>query len=206
MKRPLALLLACTGWFAVIAQYCLMLDNRSASIAETSIRFFSFFTILTNTLLAVYFSASSLNMRWSQRPGLLTALTVYISVVGLVYQVVLRSLWQPEGLQKIVDELLHSVIPLLTVYYWYRFENKAATLYTQIVRWLAYPLIYLVYILVRGSRSGFYPYPFVNAGELGLTRVLINAFVLLVFFVILSAAYIKAGHMLERSRQTGPGS
>ncbi|MFZ5976285.1 MULTISPECIES: Pr6Pr family membrane protein [unclassified Hydrotalea] len=33
--------------------------------------------------------------------------------------------------------------------------------------WLIYPLLYLVYILIRGSFSGFYPYPFVNVLQIG---------------------------------------
>jgi len=45
--------------------------------------------------------------------GVITAITVYITIVGLVYNVILRFLWKPEGLQFIVDELLHTVIPLL---------------------------------------------------------------------------------------------
>lgn len=34
-----------TAWFAVIAQFFLAIANRTASVPETVIRFFSFFTI-----------------------------------------------------------------------------------------------------------------------------------------------------------------
>jgi hypothetical protein len=41
-----------------------------------------------------------------------------ILIVGLVYQVVL-GIWNPTGLQYIVDELLHTVIPLFMLGYWF---------------------------------------------------------------------------------------
>jgi hypothetical protein len=95
MKKRIALIFALITWFAVIVQFYLMMDNRVTPGPETIIRFFSFFTILTNSLVAVYFTvqiqAKNQKGFWHQ-PGTLTAITVYILVVGLVYQLVLRQL------------------------------------------------------------------------------------------------------------------
>src|SRR3712207_6371978 len=168
MRKSLALLFAVIAWFAVIVQFILMLQNRTASVPETIVRFFSFFTILTNTIVALFFTGQVLNVRTTYRPGMLSAVTVYIFMVGIVYQVLLRHIWQPTGLQLIVDELLHTINPLLVILYWYLYEEKSLVQYTQIKGWLFYPLAYLVYIIVRGSFSGFYPYPFVNVKEIGL--------------------------------------
>ena len=38
------------GWFAIITQFILMIENKQADILETVFRFFSFFTILTNIM------------------------------------------------------------------------------------------------------------------------------------------------------------
>lgn len=201
MKKILAFIILLLGWFALITQYVLIIENRTASISETTIRFFSYFTILTNILVACYFSIrlftgfSSVKI---SKPGVLTALTVYITVVGLVYQFILRPLWAPQGLQKIVDELLHSVIPLLVIIYWYYNENKRDTRYGQIPGWFIYPVVYLVYVLLRGSVSGFYPYPFIDVSKTGMQQVLINAGFLLVLFAALSVIFIAAGKALKR--------
>ena len=90
MKRSISILFAAIGWFAVIAQYILMIENRVAPVIETTVRFFSFFTILTNTLVVVYFSYVAVTRKiaflgWFDKPGSLTAITVYITIVGLVY-------------------------------------------------------------------------------------------------------------------------
>ncbi len=205
MKNRLAFVFACIGWFAVIAQYYLMVGNRVTSVFEASVRFFSFFTILTNSLVAIYFTYQSLNrkpelLKVLNKPGSLTAITVYITIVGLVYQVVLRSVWEPTGLQKLVDELLHSVIPVMVIIFWFFYENKAKTSWTLLPAWLIYPFIYLIFILIRGGFSDFYPYPFVNVNKLGFGQVLINSVVLLVLFVAFSALFVGLGKLMERKR------
>ena len=202
MKKALTILFAIIGWLAIIGQYYLIIENRVAGIGETTIRFFSYFTILSNLLVAIYFTASIIeptNGFFSKynKPGLLTALTVYITIVGLVYQIVLRQHWKPTGLQIIIDELLHSVIPTLVIIYWYLFEHKSLLQYKQISNWLIYPIIYLCYILIRGHFSAFYPYPFVDVLKLGYSSVLINSGILIIFFSAISTIFIFIGRSLS---------
>ncbi len=200
MKKNLAALFAFIGWFAVIAQYYLMIKNEQASVLETTNKFFSFFTILTNLLVAIYFtsllSTKDERSKFIVKPGTLTAITVFITVVGLVYQVSLRHLWQPKGLQLIVDELLHSIIPVLVIIFWYLYETPKPIRYKQIAAWAIYPLLYLVYILIRGSFSGLYLYPFINVTTLGMSKALVNAGMLLLVFAVISALFIFIGKLI----------
>lgn len=202
MKKILAFGFAVIGWFAVITQYVLMLENSAVSMGEATIRFFSFFTILTNILVAVYFSFQVFEAKHPKlrihRPGTLTALTVYITVVGLGYQILLRHLWSPTGLQWLVDELLHSVIPVLVILYWYLYEHTTAVDFRRMVTWLLYPFVYLTYIILRGHISGFYPYPFVNVTDLGLAQVFINSFLFALVFVLVSFVFISFGRKIQR--------
>jgi hypothetical protein len=192
LKKIAAMIFALMGWFALVAQLVLMLANRIEPIGETLIRFFSYFTILTNTLVAVYFSALALSTKEDgpYKPGLLSAITLYILVVGLVYQVALRSVWDPQGLQRVVDELLHSVMPVLTLWYWARFERMAVLAWRQLPFWLIYPFVYLLYLVVRGHFSGFYPYPFMDIGELGWKSVGLNSLIMVGVFALLSVMLI----------------
>jgi len=198
-QRILSLLFAIIGWFAIITQYYLMVKNSQIPFAETTIRFFSYFTILTNLIVAVYFTSQvSGNFSKTKKSGILTAITIYILIVGIIYQIILRSTWNPTGLQRIVDELLHTIIPLLVLFYWYKYENKSDLSYRQIPPWTIYPLIYLFYILIRGHFSEFYPYPFVNVIDLGYSDVLLNSFWILVFFIGLSMLFIRVGRALNK--------
>lgn len=203
LKNQTIFIGAALGWFAVVVQFILMMQHRVESLAETTIRFFSFFTILTNCLVTLYFTVLWLNkplflLKPFQKPGYLTAVTVYISVVGLVYQLVLRGIWEPTGMQKLVDELLHSVIPLFVIVYWFNYENKKEVNWKAIPGWLLYPFLYLIYILIRGNLSGFYPYPFVNVTELGMEKVLTNSGFLVLLFIVTALGYVGLGKWIKK--------
>ncbi|HSN61944.1 MAG TPA: Pr6Pr family membrane protein [Ferruginibacter sp.] len=190
---------AIAGWFAIIAQLVLIIQNRVTDIPEAIIRFFSYFTILTNILVALCFTLvwirPEAKNNFLSSPKTKTALAVYILVVGIIYNVILRFLWAPTGLQKIADELLHLVIPLLFVIYWIYFVPKEALQWKNAFTWLLYPFIYLLYILARGAVSAthFYPYPFVDVYNHGYEKVLISCALMLLLFLMLSFIFIWAG-------------
>lgn len=181
-------------WTVIIAQYFLMIQNRVVSIPETSLRFFSFFTILTNILVAIVFTAnyfkSKKGFKFFVNPRTQSAVGVYIFIVGFVYNLILRFIWKPIGLQQIVDEFLHLIIPIGYIMYWFYYVNKATISWKSIYVWLLYPLIYICTVLFLGSLSTFYPYPFINATALGYTIVLRNAFLLTLFFGLVSLLFV----------------
>lgn len=191
----MAILIALSALFSVVVQYELMIANGVTSIAETTIRFFSFFTILTNSLVAIYFvQVSYRNLKNKKLTNInfsnLTAITVYITIVGLVYQILLRQIWNPTGMQKIVDEILHSINPLLVICFWFLNIKGSLLNYRKVLTWLIYPLIYLFYVLIRGHFSNFYPYPFLNVSKLGFTQVLMNSFGMTLLFIVVSIIFI----------------
>jgi hypothetical protein len=177
-------------WLSVILQFILMINNRTASVPETIVRFFSFYTILTNTLVAIAFTSltGTFGEKWKHffsKATSLTAVAVYITVVCIIYNLVLRGLLELAGLQRIVDEMLHLIIPVFVLIYWYVFVSSSSIQWKDAFGWMWYPLIYSVYVLIRGSFSGFYPYPFMNVSEIGYTRVLVNClYVTAAFFTV----------------------
>jgi hypothetical protein len=182
----------------------LIITKRSASINETIIRYFTFYTILTNLLVAFCFTAQVINKRNSffTRPATLAATVVYIGVVGLVYNVILRYAWQPAGVQRVVDELLHLIIPLYYMLYWLLFVPKIKIRWINLLSWLIYPLIYLIVIMLRGTYSGYYPYPFVNVTTLGYKQVAINCGFVLLAFLIFSFIVIITSRKLVKAENT----
>ncbi|MDR3713194.1 MAG: Pr6Pr family membrane protein [Puia sp.] len=196
---------AILGWLAVLGQLYLIILNRTESVGETIIRFFSFFTILTNILVALCFTACLVNKDAGffaafARPSNIAAITVYITVVGLIYNLILRSLWDPTGLQLIVNELLHSVIPVLFVVFWLIFIPKTGLTIKKIVPWLVFPLIYMLFVIFRGALSGFYPYPFIDVRLLGYPRSFFNAALCLCLFLVLSLLILALGNLLNKRK------
>ena len=164
---------ALLGWFALILQlYLMLVKTPGLAMLGTVISYFSFFTILTNFLTGLVFTAVALDLKtargeWFRSPSVQAGTAVYIAIVGTIYQILLRQLWNPQGAQWVADVLLHSVIPVGYVVYWLLFGPRTGLNWKTAVAWLAYPAVYLVYILARGAMSGLYPYPFVDVNVLG---------------------------------------
>ena len=205
MRRNFEILGMCAGWFAVLAQLYLMLQNRETGVVESLVRFVSYFTILTNTLVALFFTtrifaADQKRQTLFHQKTTPMALTVFIVVVGLVYQLVLRDIWNPTGLQMVVDELLHTIIPAFMYVYWLLFCARTAITWKQLSKWLLYPLGYFVFVMVRGHFSGFYPYPFFNVTKLGWGATALNVGLLFLLMGLIMAALFFLSKLL-RPRQ-----
>tara|TARA_R110002073_G_scaffold72537_1_gene177448 strand:+ start:444109 stop:444726 length:618 start_codon:yes stop_codon:yes gene_type:complete len=203
MKRKFEIIGFCLAWFAIITQFILMIQNRQSSIFETIVRFFSFFTILTNILVALYFTAMLFKFKKNPFALLLTqstllAITVFISIVGLVYQIALRSIWNPTGLQFLVDELLHTMIPLYVFVYWILTIKKSKSEMKFVFYWLLYPVIYTFFILLRGHLSAYYPYPFLNSIEIGYKQSFINISSILSITIVLMLLFIFIEKKLKK--------
>ncbi len=205
LQKPISIkiflaILSCFAWFALIPQFFIVMGNNQAPWFENFIRYFSYFTLLTNAMVAVcctilLISPNSSQGRFFARTGTATAIAVYITIVALIYNLVLRKLAQFEGLQKILNEVQHVIVPVLFVLYWCVFVNKNSLRWKSFLPWLWYPFIYLLFVLIRGSFSDFYPYPFINIGGIGLRQTLTNAAIMGVLFVLMSLAFIGIGKL-----------
>jgi hypothetical protein len=192
---------ALLGWFALLLQLYLILaqsPDGALAMVGTVITYFSFFTILTNFLVALVLTATVLSPAtgWGQffcRPSVQAGTAAYIAIVGIVYRLLLRQLWNPQGLQWVADAILHDVIPVGYVVYWLVFGPRTGLRWKDAVGWLAYPGVYLVYVLARGAVSGLYPYPFMDVKVLGYGGVMAHAAVLLLVFLGMGLLVVAVG-------------
>lgn len=206
MKRKFAIIGLSMGWFAVITQLVLILINREDSIPETLIKFFSYFTICTNILVATFFTAQVVKtdkfpFNILRTKGALTALTACIFIVGLVYQVALRSVWEPKGIQILIDELLHSIIPLYMLYYWFISIKRDNLQIKPISAWLAYPLLYILFVLLRGHFSNYYPYPFLNVTKIGYSKTFLHICIILGTAIVTTVILVFIGKQKLKTLQ-----
>ncbi|OIN52643.1 hypothetical protein BLL37_19740 [Pseudomonas azotoformans] len=204
MKRFVAAA-ALAGWVGLAIQQYLIFYSRwmsGASLLGGLVNFFSFFTVLTNTLAVVVLSyvlvkRDSPAKRFFLAPGIISGVTVSIVVVGLAYSLLLRHLWQPEGFQFIADELLHDVMPVLFFIYWWRCVPKGNLHLKHIGGWVIYPLVYFAYVLLRGDLLGQYQYPFIDVGTLGYPQVFVNAGGILAGFVAVALAVVGLDKLIK---------
>jgi hypothetical protein len=204
-RRRLITGLAVLGWAGLAIQLYLILFARlsiGASLLGGLVSFFSYFTILTNTLVATVLTCAvtereSAARRWFLQPWVSSGTAVSIAVVALAYSILLRHLWHPEGWQFVADELLHDVMPLLFLGYWWRCVPKGTLRLWHLPLWLIYPLVYFIYALLRGHLLGAYAYPFIDVAVLGYPQVLANAGGILVGFVLVGLLIIGLDRRLS---------
>lgn len=189
--RIAATILALVTWVALALQLYLLLAANNAKgipITLTLTNFFSFFTILSNLLVA--FVLTRITLR-AEQPSLQAAAAVYISVVGIGYSLLLRHIWDPQGLQKLADILLHDAVPLLYVLCWFVYwRRRKALAWKSVSVWLIWPAIYLAYSMIRGSATGWYPYHFLDPTQAGLAQVISVIAIFLLAFTALGFAAV----------------
>jgi hypothetical protein len=197
-RKGFLLTIVLLEWFALIAQLVLHLQTVPEPFFESILRFFSFFTILTNLLVAVsctvlLFTSNNKQTGFFHKPTTQTAITLYIVVVGLVYNIVLRHLWNSEGLQAVLHDILHTAVPILMLIYWWLHVDARSLRMKNANTWMLYPAIYTIIILIRGGSVGWYPYPFFNVAHFGATQVFINCALLLITFLVFALLLIFIG-------------
>ena len=198
--RIFAAIIAGCAWLALTIQLTFNVEHglaRGVPVLSSLITYFSFFTIITNLVVAIILTVSLTAPDWSRfwsHASTKSALVVYIVIVGSVYALLLRHLWNPQGLQRFADILLHDVIPLSYPLYWLAFISKGVLRWIYPLLWLIYPVIYFIYSLLRGAFVGLYPYPFIDVATLGYERILINALMFLVAFLGLGLLLVAIDH------------
>jgi hypothetical protein len=213
-QRAYAICAGLTGWAALVLQLALLIATRlgrGESVAGGLVNYFGFFTILTNLLVASALSlpwaaGGSRAARWMARPRVLAGIATSIALVGIVYGVLLRGLWQPQGLHWLADVLLHDAMPVIFLVYWWLFVPPSRLRGRDVANWAIYPALYFVYCLLRGAWGGPYPYPFIDVGQLGYAHVGLNALAMLLVFTVLGWLMIGLDRLKRGRWPSSPGA
>jgi hypothetical protein len=205
-RKALLLLIAAVGAGSVGLQLYLNLARRNLdhSAAWRLVDFFSYFTN-TTAILAAATAAVALWRPHSRlaRPGVVAATAVYILVVAVTYQWLLRG--DPHGLARVANLGLHQVLPTLVLLLWVLFTPKAGLSWRAPLVWLAYPAVYIAWLLALGAARHRYPYFFADAATLGYPRALLNGAAFLSVFYLLGLATVLLGRWPPRPPRDAGG-
>jgi hypothetical protein len=164
-----------------------------------------FFTITTNSLVALVFARIAWRGREAVSPTLLGGTILAIVLVGVVFNLLLgglehRTVWDTLG-----DHVHHIAIPLAVPAWWLAFARKGALGWSDPLRWMGYPLAYTAYVLARapfdpplafnGSR---YPYFFMAVDQLGWVVALANMAAIAAGFALAGFAVVWIDRRLGR--------
>lgn len=204
--KGVARLLAGVAWFGVLLQLWLSIALARAngsSAGHGVIIYLSYFTVLTNIMVALVCTAASFRPRSAlYAPHMIGCATTAALIVGLGYHFLLRNMWNPTGAQWVADVVLHYVVPAGVLLLWLLLRPDKPLRWWAPLSWCWYPLLYFGYVLIRGELLAAYPYPFVDVIALGYRHALINATGLLVGFVVVGYLLLWSTRLRSRSGAT----
>ena len=203
-SRMVGALAGLIGWAGLALQFVLIVQERGPALGLW--RFVGFFTILANTGAASVATAIALGRKnsLSGPQARLMAATSMITV-GIVYSVALRGLWNPTGLQKGADILLHDTAPLLWAVLW--LVNRTRRLRWGEVGWaLLPPAFYAAYALARGAIDGWYAYWFLDPAKQSIPELAASICVMIAGIAVIAAVLIALNRWLVEGRETAPSS
>lgn len=180
-RRWTRVLLALIGFSAVVTEVVTLLQRGHFVAAN----FFSFFTIESNLLACAVLLASAIAPARSRRLDLLRgASTVFMVTVFVVFAVLLAGL-EASVLTAVPwdNTVLHQIVPVAVLVDWLLEPPSQRIGMRDAVWWLAVPIIYLAYSLVRGALVGWYPYPFLDPDRTGYGRVALVSLSIALFVV-----------------------
>jgi hypothetical protein len=189
--------------FALLAQLLIVVradavpaDADPQSLAERLLHFLSYFTVLSNLLVAWTTWRAARDPEVDGRLWRVLRLdaVVAITVTGLVHWFLLRPLVTLAGWGFVVDKLLHVVVPLLALVGWLVFGPRPRVTGRVVLLALVFPVLWLLGTLLVGAASGWYPYPFVDVDEQGAGPVAVACLGVLVLLV----ALLLLGWLLDR--------
>ncbi|MGK6356239.1 Pr6Pr family membrane protein [Sphingomonas sp. DT-207] len=188
LVRVCAGVIALAGWAGLAIQLDASLA-KSGSLGASLWSMLRFFTVISNLILALFFTGIALGFARLMRPRAIGGMTLTMLLVGVVYHLLLRGLVELSAGAMLANVLLHKVTPLLAAGFWLAFAVKGGLRFSDPLRWTALPLAYLGYALGRGAIDGVYPYPFMDVASIGWTRTLANS-------AAIAAGFLVAGYAL----------
>ena len=175
------------GWSALGLQLVLTLaaiGAQGGTALDGAWRYLGYFTVIANLFATIVLSLALVRPAAPRRE--FAAVTAMI-LVGVVYSLLLRETWDPQGWQKIADVALHDVMPLTVAVFWLLRPHGGAGK-KEVAASLVLPLGYCVYAMARGAMDGWYAYAFLDVTKLGAGAVGLNCAGLSLAFLAMAMA------------------
>ncbi|MDB5195331.1 MAG: putative rane protein [Parcubacteria group bacterium] len=180
--------------------------------------FASYFTILSNILVAVVLCAEAradlmgheLSPRFERLRGLAT---FCIIATGVTYTLFLRGPGHQGTLQDSIpwiNSVFHYVMPIVMAIDWVAFPTKKPVRWWAVLVWIAVTAFYLLYVELLGVFTHSYPYFFVDPTRLqGYAGVARAALGFIPFFLVFGAVVVLANrirlrYLYRTSHPAGP--
>jgi hypothetical protein len=203
----LALCRACFAGLVLVAIATQLISLAGQGTLDP-VNYFSYFTIDSNLIGAGVLITGA--ARWN-RPNTLAfelvrgAAVVYMSITGIVFTLLLSNTDVDTAIRW-VNTVVHELMPLVLLADWLVSPPATRLHLRQGLLWLSFPLVWIVYTIIRGALVNGYPYPFLDPANGGYGSVAVYCVAILVAMIVVSAITVglaNAAGGVRRLRESG---
>jgi hypothetical protein len=108
-----------------------------------------------------------------------------MSITGIVFTLLLSNTDVDTAIPW-VNSVVHELMPLVMLADWLVTPPRTRLQLRQGLLWLSFPLVWIVYTIIRGAIVNLYPYPFLNPANGGYASVAVYCAGILVAMVVVS--------------------
>jgi hypothetical protein len=195
-------------FISLLAFAGVFLQATTAKDIPSAFRTLRYYTIQTNLLVGVllllHFFARLKGPTLPAGLRLATGgVTVWILVTLGVFHWMLSALYQPVGVRRISNALMHYITPILMLGYFLMVMPSEVLDWTLLLWWSSYPMVYFAGSMIGGRISGFYPYWFLRPsgqypeGNGSYPRVLLTVMVLFCVYLLLGLVLLYGKFLCE---------
>lgn len=151
-----------------------------------------YYTIQSNGIIFGYFLMGQFD-KCRQHPlykKMLPGVVIYIAVTFLVFATMLQGTYEITGIKILGNLLVHYIVPILSIIYLFMYAERKYT-YKDTLTWIIYPLCYIVFMIIYGTITSDYLYPFFDLNVISVLMLIITIIILVVLFMILSFIVVK---------------
>ena len=125
------------------------------------------------------------------------------TVTGIVYSTVLAKVHEPHGWQEAsTNNVFHYVVPIMMALGWLLFGPRPRIEVRTIALAMLWPVAWIVYILIYGAITKWYPYPFLDVTTHGYGRVIVNAVAVVAVLFVVTGLYWLGDRRLPATDRT----
>ncbi|AIO18778.1 hypothetical protein KQ51_00898 [Candidatus Izimaplasma bacterium HR1] len=194
MKKYYRLLIVLVGTIGILS---LVFDDAFIVNPEhpmMSLRLFKYFTVLSNLLAVIYFwlifslRVDEKSRKWKNLVG---GVMIYTTITFLVFSIFLEGLYIEKNLALVGSLCLHYINPIIIIGYVITYRNDFDFKFSDSYTWIIFPVIYLIFLVIIGTITGDFLYPFFQVSEIGILGLMISIIGLIGLFFLLSFGVVK---------------
>lgn len=168
--------------------------------------YFDYFTQWSNIFVLIWFINDTFldnKIKFFNKRGVRGALNLYVWVAGAVFWLILNAQWHQVGWDKFETCILHGFTPVVFFLDWLFFYPKGTYKFKDIIKWEIWPICYMIFAIVMGKITGYFPYSFFNIDKMDLSQFISSMKFVVIGFVLFAIILViidKLCYVINKAR------